>query len=78
MKIVFTSFYKTYFKDNTRKKLYCKLLYFSFLNKCDFFFLLIIWDGVSINYKIYWREYFVYKLEINIYFFQGPLARFEL
>ena len=44
MKIVFTSSYKTYFKDNTKNYLTnC----FSFLNKSDVCFLFIICDGVS-------------------------------
>jgi len=46
MKIVFASSYKTYLKDNTENYV---TLCFSFLNKCDFlFFLLILWDGGSI------------------------------
>jgi len=54
MKIVFTSSYKTYFKDNT--KLCYKLLCFSFL-KCDFFFVLIIWDGGSTIFSLPFSTY---------------------
>ena len=42
MKIVFTSFYKTYFKDNTKN-------YITILNKCDFFFAYNM-GGVGLNF----------------------------
>jgi len=66
MNIVFTSFYKTYFKDNTRNYVtnYYVLV---FLISVKLFFLLIIWDIGSISYEmsdVYRRDPFKHQNEM--------------
>jgi len=73
MKIVFASFYKTYFKDNTKN--YVTSYYvLVFLISVIFFFLLIIWDGGSI---FFFKDIVVYLCHaillrlFNLYFFRN-------